>query len=119
MLEPQLLDIMIVQFRNEKVSNIGSIPITIDCNVVAFIAFEEGFHQPKKRTKHPRGPRPTVSISEFMSLATEVHEQMFRSSDPPDVKSPVFSSRAKPWHSFIDKKGEKTESTLPRPGFEP
>ncbi|GFU24495.1 HTH_Tnp_Tc3_2 domain-containing protein [Trichonephila clavipes] len=33
-------DIMIVQFRNEKVSNHGSIPITIDCNVVAFIVFE-------------------------------------------------------------------------------
>ncbi|GFY17801.1 hypothetical protein TNCV_1075361 [Trichonephila clavipes] len=46
-----LLDIMIVQFRNEKVSNHGSIPITIDCNVVAFIVFEEGFHQPIKRTK--------------------------------------------------------------------
>ncbi|GFV57714.1 hypothetical protein TNCV_1552061 [Trichonephila clavipes] len=45
---------MIVQFRNEKVSNHGSIPITIDCNVVAFIVFEEGFHQPIKRTKqHP------------------------------------------------------------------
>ncbi|GFT95010.1 putative transposable element [Trichonephila clavipes] len=41
---------MIVQFRNEKVSNHGSIPITIDCNVVAFIVFE-GFHQPIKRTK--------------------------------------------------------------------
>ncbi|GFU91933.1 uncharacterized protein TNCV_4999171 [Trichonephila clavipes] len=36
------LDIIIVQFRNEKVSNHGSIPITIDCNVVAFIVFEEG-----------------------------------------------------------------------------
>ncbi|GFW11422.1 hypothetical protein TNCV_3809411 [Trichonephila clavipes] len=46
-----LLDIMIVQFRNEKVSNHGSIPITIDCNVEAFIVFEEGFHQPIKRTK--------------------------------------------------------------------
>ncbi|GFY01204.1 hypothetical protein TNCV_5076711 [Trichonephila clavipes] len=33
--------IMIVQFRNEKVSNHGSISITIDCNVVAFIVFEE------------------------------------------------------------------------------
>ncbi|GFV75285.1 hypothetical protein TNCV_1481311 [Trichonephila clavipes] len=44
-------DIMIVQFRNEKVSNHGSIPITIDCNVVAFIVFEEEFHQPIKRTK--------------------------------------------------------------------
>ncbi|GFT74966.1 hypothetical protein TNCV_2445701 [Trichonephila clavipes] len=51
LLEPQLLDIMIVQFRNEKVSNHVSIPITIDCNVVAFIVFEEGFHQPIKRTK--------------------------------------------------------------------
>ncbi|GFT66851.1 CCHC-type domain-containing protein [Trichonephila clavipes] len=46
------LDMMIVQFRNEKVSNHGSIPITIDCNVVAFIVFVEGFHQPTKRTKH-------------------------------------------------------------------
>ncbi|GFV50918.1 hypothetical protein TNCV_2770041 [Trichonephila clavipes] len=42
---------MIVQFRNEKVSNHGSIPITIDCNVVAFIVYEEGFHQSIKRTK--------------------------------------------------------------------
>ncbi|GFX33557.1 hypothetical protein TNCV_1932241 [Trichonephila clavipes] len=41
LLEPQLLDIMIVQLRNEKVSNHGSIPNTIDCNVVAFIVFEE------------------------------------------------------------------------------
>ncbi|GFX58447.1 retrovirus-related Pol polyprotein from transposon opus [Trichonephila clavipes] len=37
--------------KNEKVSNHGSIPITIECNVVAFIVFEEGFHQPIKRTK--------------------------------------------------------------------
>ncbi|GFV16520.1 hypothetical protein TNCV_4785821 [Trichonephila clavipes] len=51
LLEPQLMDIMIVQFRNEKVSNHGSIPITIDCNVVAFIVFKEGFHQPIKRKK--------------------------------------------------------------------
>ncbi|GFV18468.1 alpha-2 adrenergic receptor [Trichonephila clavipes] len=42
---------MIVPFRNEKVCNHGSIPITIDCNVVAYIVFEEGFHQPIKRTK--------------------------------------------------------------------
>ncbi|GFU35472.1 hypothetical protein TNCV_1717791 [Trichonephila clavipes] len=34
-----------------KKLNRGSIPITIDCNVVAFIVFEEGFHQPIKRTK--------------------------------------------------------------------
>ncbi|GFW59726.1 hypothetical protein TNCV_4718181 [Trichonephila clavipes] len=44
---------MVVQFRNEKVSNHGSTPITIDCNVVALIVFEEGFHQAIKRTKHP------------------------------------------------------------------
>ncbi|GFW07355.1 uncharacterized protein TNCV_865271 [Trichonephila clavipes] len=43
--------VMIVQLRNEKVSNHGSIPITIDCNVVALIVFGEGFHQPIKRTK--------------------------------------------------------------------
>ncbi|GFV79031.1 hypothetical protein TNCV_3687381 [Trichonephila clavipes] len=36
---------------NEKVSNLGSIPITIDSNFVAFIVFEEGFHQPIKRPK--------------------------------------------------------------------
>ncbi|GFU35700.1 transposable element Tcb1 transposase [Trichonephila clavipes] len=36
-----LRHLLIVQFRNEKVNNHGSIPITIDCNVVAFIVFEE------------------------------------------------------------------------------
>ncbi|GFT27182.1 putative transposable element [Trichonephila clavipes] len=59
-MEPQLLDILIVQFRNEKVSNHGSIPITIDCNVVAFIVFEEGFHQPIKRIKHEANPQVYV-----------------------------------------------------------
>ncbi|GFT70635.1 hypothetical protein TNCV_5139501 [Trichonephila clavipes] len=53
---------MIVQFRNEKVSNHGSIPITIDCNVVAFIVFEEGFHQPIKRTKHESYVEEEVKI---------------------------------------------------------
>ncbi|GFY31015.1 hypothetical protein TNCV_4359221 [Trichonephila clavipes] len=48
---PQLLDIMIVQLRNEKFSNHGSIPITIDCNVVAFIVFEEVVRQTIKRSK--------------------------------------------------------------------
>ncbi|GFW12811.1 uncharacterized protein TNCV_3885211 [Trichonephila clavipes] len=60
---------MIVQFRNEKVSHHGSIPITIDCNIVAFIVFEEGFHQPKKRTKHWKYPgnleSPRVSSPGF------------------------------------------------------
>ncbi|GFX34476.1 hypothetical protein TNCV_3657141 [Trichonephila clavipes] len=45
---------MIVQFRNEKVTNHGSIPIKIDYNVVAFIVFEEGFHQPIKQPKQIR-----------------------------------------------------------------
>ncbi|GFX84130.1 uncharacterized protein TNCV_4859381 [Trichonephila clavipes] len=53
---------MIVQFRNEKVSNHGSIPITIDCNVVAFIVFEEGFHQPIKRTKHVLSGREGMNV---------------------------------------------------------
>ncbi|GFX33781.1 hypothetical protein TNCV_3961901 [Trichonephila clavipes] len=66
LLEPQLLDIMIVQFRNERVSNHGSIPITIDCNVVAFIVFEEGFHQPIKRTKQ------SVFLDETMFRHTRV-----------------------------------------------
>ncbi|GFV65893.1 hypothetical protein TNCV_5101241 [Trichonephila clavipes] len=35
--------------RNEKVSNHGSIPITIDCNVVAFIVFEEQREQRQSR----------------------------------------------------------------------
>ncbi|GFV27064.1 hypothetical protein TNCV_4853011 [Trichonephila clavipes] len=46
LLEPQLLDIMIVQFRNGKVSNHGSIPITIDCNVVAFIVLKKDSTSP-------------------------------------------------------------------------
>ncbi|GFV16734.1 hypothetical protein TNCV_4419211 [Trichonephila clavipes] len=57
---------MTVQFRNEKVSNHGSIPITIDCKVVAFIVFEEGFHQPIKRTKQEGCQRVGRSESTMM-----------------------------------------------------
>ncbi|GFU61861.1 uncharacterized protein TNCV_1644351 [Trichonephila clavipes] len=64
------LDIMIVQFRNEKVSNHGSIPITIDCNVVAFIVFEEGFHQPIKRTKQSVFLDVTVFRHTLIGLAS-------------------------------------------------
>ncbi|GFU97986.1 hypothetical protein TNCV_3150271 [Trichonephila clavipes] len=46
----QLLDIMIVQFRNEKVSNHGSIPITIDCNVVTFIVLKKDSTSPAHQT---------------------------------------------------------------------
>ncbi|GFU61571.1 hypothetical protein TNCV_844311 [Trichonephila clavipes] len=41
--------------ENEQVSNHGSIPINLDYNVVAFIVFEEGFHQPIKRIKQWNG----------------------------------------------------------------
>ncbi|GFW89733.1 transposable element Tcb1 transposase [Trichonephila clavipes] len=68
LLEPQLLDIMIVQFRNEKVSNHGSVPITIDCNVVAFIVFEEGFHQPIKRTKHLNALKHEIDFPDIRML---------------------------------------------------
>ncbi|GFT55923.1 hypothetical protein TNCV_2157981 [Trichonephila clavipes] len=59
---------MIVQFRNKKVSNHGSIPITIDCNVVVFIVFEEGFHQLIKRTKQ-RAVSELQEVEETINLA--------------------------------------------------
>ncbi|GFU38186.1 hypothetical protein TNCV_3774311 [Trichonephila clavipes] len=81
LLEPQLLDIMIVQFRNEKASNQDSIPITIDCNVVALIVFEEGFHQPIKRTKqylisflHPVLPSPKNRCQRSLSMSEYADE---------------------------------------------
>ncbi|GFY09615.1 uncharacterized protein TNCV_381101 [Trichonephila clavipes] len=58
-------DIMIVQFRNEKVSNHGSIPITIDCNVVAFIVFEEAPMIPPAHKAHQ-----TVSFSGCNGVST-------------------------------------------------
>ncbi|GFV72381.1 hypothetical protein TNCV_638431 [Trichonephila clavipes] len=83
------MDIMIVQFRNEKVSNHGFIPITIDSNFVAFIVFEEGFHQPIKRTKHNRkaicyGPRNLKPLSSY------------KDGFPMTVPSP-FSTHADMW----------------------
>ncbi|GFW14794.1 transposable element Tc1 transposase [Trichonephila clavipes] len=86
---------MIVQFRNEKVSNHGSIPITIDCNVVASIVFEEGFHQPIKRNKqtllqktHYSNSRnnnesPVVaSVDEVEKLAYQLNEEAERTERP-------------------------------------
>ncbi|GFW80876.1 alpha-2 adrenergic receptor [Trichonephila clavipes] len=59
---------MIVQFRNEKVSNHGSIPITIDCNVVAFIDFEE------VRTNDSTSPLSTSNIQFFwMQRCFDIH----------------------------------------------
>ncbi|GFX68583.1 hypothetical protein TNCV_1799961 [Trichonephila clavipes] len=66
---------MIVQFRNEKVSNHGSIPITIDCKVVAFIVFEEGFHQPIKRTK-----QEGAAFFQFLSEVPKLLEPALMSS---------------------------------------
>ncbi|GFU41671.1 hypothetical protein TNCV_1064961 [Trichonephila clavipes] len=42
------LNIMIVQFRNEKVVIMALYRSPLTANVVAFIVFEEGFHQPAK-----------------------------------------------------------------------
>ncbi|GFV16988.1 hypothetical protein TNCV_1265661 [Trichonephila clavipes] len=59
LVEPQLLDIMIVQFRNEKVSNrawsIRS-PLIVTLWPHRFLKKDCGFHQPIKRTQ-------TVSFS--------------------------------------------------------
>ncbi|GFW37675.1 hypothetical protein TNCV_415611 [Trichonephila clavipes] len=87
---------MIVQFRNEKVSNHGSIPITIDCNVVAFIVFEEGFHQPIKRTKQDlemevneydieeliMGHEDELTTEELQEILNEEHQETQRNESP-------------------------------------
>ncbi|GFW37270.1 hypothetical protein TNCV_2632541 [Trichonephila clavipes] len=44
--------------------------------------------------QQPLRAKRTVPISAFMTLGTEVHEQMFRSGDQSDMKPPVFSSQA-------------------------
>ncbi|GFX99088.1 hypothetical protein TNCV_2492701 [Trichonephila clavipes] len=41
-----------------------------------------------------RGQKPTVPNSVFITLGTEVQEQMFRSGGQSYVKPPVFSSQA-------------------------
>ncbi|GFV00516.1 hypothetical protein TNCV_3644941 [Trichonephila clavipes] len=111
------------QFRNEKVSNPGSIPITIDCNVVAFIVFEEGFHQPIKRTKHyvrsslytaeawwknyvecnPQQPmRAKVYCTHLLTIG-----RLGALADVPDKvvslkRNPQCLVPKQPWYSFID-----------------
>ncbi|GFX06894.1 hypothetical protein TNCV_1202091 [Trichonephila clavipes] len=73
---------MIVQFRNEKVSNRGSIPITIDCNVVASIGFEEGFHQPIKTHQTVESlPEPDDIgnlVEEVVDLARQINPEVDR-----------------------------------------
>ncbi|GFX73519.1 uncharacterized protein TNCV_2342241 [Trichonephila clavipes] len=46
-----------------------------------------------KMARQPRGPRPTVSNSVYVTLGSEVHEQMFRSNGQSDTKPPVLSSQ--------------------------
>ncbi|GFV14873.1 hypothetical protein TNCV_1957831 [Trichonephila clavipes] len=61
-----------------------------------------------------------MPISVYVTLCTEVHEQMSRSGGCSDMKLPVHSSQAQALHLFIDSlKGWNFESTLPSPGFEP
>ncbi|GFS85776.1 hypothetical protein TNCV_2973231 [Trichonephila clavipes] len=78
---------MIVQFRNEKVSNHGSIPITIDCNVVAFIVFEEGFHQPIKRTKQSVF-LDLRSNDREQSLSSQPSQKLFQTHHPDEAPKP-------------------------------
>ncbi|GFU87160.1 uncharacterized protein TNCV_2715081 [Trichonephila clavipes] len=76
---------MIVQFRYEKVSNHGSIPITIDCIVVAFIVFEEGFHQLIKRTK--QGTVNSRKAASFFVRLVDGEERWEVPDAPQDVLS--------------------------------
>ncbi|GFV55717.1 hypothetical protein TNCV_755171 [Trichonephila clavipes] len=48
------------------------------------------------------GQRPTVPISVFMTLSTEVRKQTFQSDVQSDEKSPVFNFHKQAWYSFID-----------------
>ncbi|GFU43751.1 uncharacterized protein TNCV_651621 [Trichonephila clavipes] len=68
--------------RNEKVSNHGSIPITIDCNVVAFIVFEEGFHQPIKRTKQVPSGAPHSKKPKRILVSLELLQPCSKKEDP-------------------------------------
>ncbi|GFT71790.1 hypothetical protein TNCV_291851 [Trichonephila clavipes] len=59
-----------------------------------------------------------VPISVFVTLGTEVHEQMFRSGGQSDMKVFSFLEKALCIHLY-SLKGRKAESTMPSPGFEP
>ncbi|GFY12536.1 hypothetical protein TNCV_2447271 [Trichonephila clavipes] len=91
---------MIVQFRNEKVSNNGSIPITIDCNVVAFIVFEEGFHQPIKRTK-----QTATAGSDVVQSGRPIFDDVFQHLSPyitNNMANVVFQMVKRLWLIRID-----------------
>ncbi|GFX25644.1 alpha-2 adrenergic receptor [Trichonephila clavipes] len=92
---------MIVQFRNEKVSNHGSIPITIDCNVVAFIVFEEGFHQPLKRTK--QSVFLDVTVFRHTLVYVETHTHQMRNTFTPNAAVLFVDVAIQPEVRFIAK----------------
>ncbi|GFW13062.1 hypothetical protein TNCV_3329941 [Trichonephila clavipes] len=66
----------------------------------------------------PKGLRPTVLISVYVTISDEVRVQMFRSSGQSNMKSQCSASK-QAWYTFIDplKRG-KAELTLPSPGLE-
>ncbi|GFT42398.1 hypothetical protein TNCV_1786781 [Trichonephila clavipes] len=64
-------------------------------------------------------PTFTVPIPVFMTLDTEVQEQMFRSGGQSDAKHPVFSSQASLVLIYRPIEKRNAELTLPSPEFEP
>ncbi|GFW79281.1 uncharacterized protein TNCV_2476881 [Trichonephila clavipes] len=65
----------------KKSSNHGSIPITIDCNVVAFNVFEEGFHQPIKRTKQVKVYGENQLLTVCPPMSKKPFEQISQSDE--------------------------------------
>ncbi|GFV69934.1 hypothetical protein TNCV_1983011 [Trichonephila clavipes] len=63
--------------------------------------------------------KTTFSNLIFVTLGTEVQEQMFRSGGQSDVKPPVLSSRASFLLIYRPLKDSKNETTLPRSRFQP
>ncbi|GFV96073.1 hypothetical protein TNCV_1870341 [Trichonephila clavipes] len=55
---------------------------------------EVRFGAPSGGVHYAIGPRPTVPISVYVTLGTEVHEQMYQLGVQPETKPPVFSSQA-------------------------
>ncbi|GFW23283.1 HTH_Tnp_Tc3_2 domain-containing protein [Trichonephila clavipes] len=100
--------------RNEKVSNHGSIPITIDCNVVAFIVFEEGFYQPIKRTKQQGYLRMSQQLDLPESMAWRVIGRLESGQTQRSVADAIGVARsvvARLWNQF-----QETGNVRRRPG---
>ncbi|GFY01890.1 protein KIAA0100 [Trichonephila clavipes] len=47
------------------------------------------------------GPKPTVPITVFVTLGTELHDQVFQSGGQSDTKPPMFCSQAS-WSVFVN-----------------